>query len=284
MCGVKKPGWPSVIVMYELVEIARLAIDVAVRRVVPDLAAGDAVPENLQAFEPALRRVAGDDRRIDRADRDAANPVRLDMGLVQRLIDAGLIGAERAAALQHQRDAVAALRPPAARMDGLFEMWASRIHIHLLQNCPTIPRAGDAMMTSASIGFCRLAFCPRLKHWRVRKMEVEICGHDAEGNPSHPCQFRPLAIGRTISAGGIAMRREDLLKFPSMPAAGPSYPAGPYRFVNREFLVITYETDPELIRAACPSRWSRSISRSCTMNGSRCRTAPASAATPNPGW
>ena len=38
------------------------------------------------------------------------------------------------------------------------------------------------------------------------------------------------------------MRREDVLRLPSMPAAGPSYPAGPYRFVNREFLVITYET------------------------------------------
>ena len=48
------------------------------------------------------------------------------------------------------------------------------------------------------------------------------------------------------------MRREDLLKLPSMPAAGPSYPAGPYRFVDREFLVITYETDPELIRAGLP--------------------------------
>ena len=34
-------------------------------------------------------------------------------GLVQRLIDARLIGAQRAAALQHQGDAAAALRPPA---------------------------------------------------------------------------------------------------------------------------------------------------------------------------
>ena len=37
-----------------------------------------------------------------------------------------------------------------------------------------------------------------------------------------------------------------------MPAAGPSYPAGPYRFINREFLVITYETDAALIRAGLP--------------------------------
>ena len=44
------------------------------------------------------------------------------------------------------------------------------------------------------------------------------------------------------------MRQEDVLKLPSMPASGPSYPAGPYRFIDREFMVITYETDPDFIR------------------------------------
>ena len=48
------------------------------------------------------------------------------------------------------------------------------------------------------------------------------------------------------------MRREDLFKLPSMPAAGPSYPAGPYRLIDRGFLVISYETDAELNRAALP--------------------------------
>jgi len=48
------------------------------------------------------------------------------------------------------------------------------------------------------------------------------------------------------------MRKRDVLKLSSMPAAGPSYPAGPYRFVDREFMVITYETDPEIIRAELP--------------------------------
>lgn len=31
-----------------------------------------------------------------------------------------------------------------------------------------------------------------------------------------------------------------------------SYPAGPYRFINREFFVITYETDPDLLQAILP--------------------------------
>src|SRR5215468_8480382 len=48
------------------------------------------------------------------------------------------------------------------------------------------------------------------------------------------------------------MRKEDVLKLPSMPAAGPSYPAGPYRFVNREYMVITYETDPQALVADLP--------------------------------
>ena len=48
------------------------------------------------------------------------------------------------------------------------------------------------------------------------------------------------------------MNRETILAAPSMPVAGPSYPAGPYRFIHREFMVITYESDPELIRAQLP--------------------------------
>jgi acetoacetate decarboxylase len=43
------------------------------------------------------------------------------------------------------------------------------------------------------------------------------------------------------------MRKADVLGLPSMPAAGPSYPAVPYRFINREFMVITYETDAAVI-------------------------------------
>lgn len=48
------------------------------------------------------------------------------------------------------------------------------------------------------------------------------------------------------------MRKEDILNLPSMPMASPSYPKGPYRFTNREYMVITYESDPDAIRAALP--------------------------------
>src|SRR5215470_7902723 len=48
------------------------------------------------------------------------------------------------------------------------------------------------------------------------------------------------------------MKARDILQLPSMPAASPSYPRGPYRFRNREYLIITYESDPVAIRAALP--------------------------------
>lgn len=48
------------------------------------------------------------------------------------------------------------------------------------------------------------------------------------------------------------MKREKILGLPSMPAASPSYPMGPYRFVNREYMIITYVTDHELLLSAVP--------------------------------
>ena len=38
----------------------------------------------------------------------------------------------------------------------------------------------------------------------------------------------------------------------AMPLTSPAFPPGPYRFVNREYLIITYRTDPERLRAIVP--------------------------------
>lgn len=38
----------------------------------------------------------------------------------------------------------------------------------------------------------------------------------------------------------------------AMPLWRPSYPRGPYRFINREFLIITYETDIDCLREVVP--------------------------------
>ena len=38
----------------------------------------------------------------------------------------------------------------------------------------------------------------------------------------------------------------------AMPLTSPAFPRGPYRFKNREFLVLTYRTDPAALRAVVP--------------------------------
>jgi acetoacetate decarboxylase len=38
----------------------------------------------------------------------------------------------------------------------------------------------------------------------------------------------------------------------AMPLTSPAFPPGPYRFINREYMIITYRTDPEKLRALVP--------------------------------
>ena len=38
----------------------------------------------------------------------------------------------------------------------------------------------------------------------------------------------------------------------AMPLSSPAYPIGPYRFRNREYLIITYRTDPQKLRERRP--------------------------------
>jgi acetoacetate decarboxylase len=38
----------------------------------------------------------------------------------------------------------------------------------------------------------------------------------------------------------------------AMPVTSPAFPVGPYRFVDREFLIITYRTDPDRLREVVP--------------------------------
>ncbi|HEX7349103.1 MAG TPA: acetoacetate decarboxylase [Rhodanobacteraceae bacterium] len=49
------------------------------------------------------------------------------------------------------------------------------------------------------------------------------------------------------------MKIEDVRKHAySMPLTSPSYPRGPYRFINREFMNIVYRTDADALRAVVP--------------------------------
>jgi acetoacetate decarboxylase len=49
------------------------------------------------------------------------------------------------------------------------------------------------------------------------------------------------------------MRQKEVLERAfAMPLTNPAYPPGPYRFVNREYLIITYRTDAAKLRAVVP--------------------------------
>src|SRR5208283_4222622 len=39
----------------------------------------------------------------------------------------------------------------------------------------------------------------------------------------------------------------------AMPLTSPAFPPGPYRFVDREFFIVTFRTDPDALRAVIPA-------------------------------
>ena len=48
------------------------------------------------------------------------------------------------------------------------------------------------------------------------------------------------------------MKKSEVLSLPSMPLQSPTYPVGPYRFFNRQYMTISYHTSPDAIREALP--------------------------------
>lgn len=48
------------------------------------------------------------------------------------------------------------------------------------------------------------------------------------------------------------MKKADVLRLASMPLQSPTYPRGPYRFFNRQYLAIAYRTDAAAAREALP--------------------------------
>jgi acetoacetate decarboxylase len=46
--------------------------------------------------------------------------------------------------------------------------------------------------------------------------------------------------------------RDEFLAASSMPLVSPRYPKGPYRLIDREYLLINYESDPDAIREMLP--------------------------------
>jgi acetoacetate decarboxylase len=48
------------------------------------------------------------------------------------------------------------------------------------------------------------------------------------------------------------MNKQDVLALSSMPLQSPTYPTGPYKFFNRQYMIVYYKTDPAKIREMLP--------------------------------
>ena len=64
----------------------------------------------------------------------------------------------------------------------------------------------------------------------------------ARNQPHRPHSTKEISYARrTVRTSAFAM-----------PLTSPAYPIGPYRFRNREYLIITYRTDPQKLARARP--------------------------------
>src|SRR5262252_6365229 len=70
----------------------------------PHRRGADGLPEFPQSLDTLFRRIAANKGRINRSDRNAGDPVGMQIGLRQGLINATLVGPKGTAALQDQRD------------------------------------------------------------------------------------------------------------------------------------------------------------------------------------
>src|SRR5215217_4584904 len=63
-------------------------------------------PKLAKPVNAGFGRIARNNRSVDRSNRNAGNPIRMDVGFGQGLVDASLVCPQSAAALQQQRNAV----------------------------------------------------------------------------------------------------------------------------------------------------------------------------------
>src|SRR5262249_38238635 len=118
---------------------------------------GDAFPERPQLVDAGFRRIAGDQGRIDRADRNAGDPVGLKLGFRESLVDPSLISSERAAALEHQGNALER------------RAWQSHVrlgHPRLLVHGNSVARATQKTYAGAAVGSGLLAVFAALRAMR----------------------------------------------------------------------------------------------------------------------
>src|SRR4029453_90923 len=92
----------------------------------------DQVPELPKLVDARGRRISSNDRSVDGTDRNARDPVRVQIRFSKGLVDAALVGAQRPAALKGQRDALEGKAPSAFRRE---EAGAQGLHRSVRFGC-----------------------------------------------------------------------------------------------------------------------------------------------------
>ena len=87
------------------------------------------------------------------------------------------------------------------------------------------------------------------EHWAAGRADVERTLEPSRLEEPHAARggcdgSRPDARYRCRSEGTSPMKLDDVRKRAfAMPLTSPAFPPGPYRFVDREYLIIIYRTD-----------------------------------------
>ena len=74
------------------------------------------------------------------------------------------------------------------------------------------------------------------------------------------------------------MNKKDVIGLASMPLQSPTYPRGPYKFFNRQYLVISYKTDADVIRAHLPEPLATRVNSTQTQNHGSATSFPTAPA------
>ena len=143
--------------------------------------------------------------------------------------------------------------PKELRQSAEAELLAQEADHKVYNIIPLIYRARNYEGASKDYEFSRRTM---EEHWKAGYSDmVRTLRHpEVLQRPTKPrwrFHLRPQATGSRT--GETTMKLADVRKNAfAMPLNDPSYPKGPYKFYNREFVVISYRTDPERLRAVVP--------------------------------
>src|SRR6516225_4143325 len=98
----------------------------------------------------------------------------------------------------------------------------------------------------------------RARHWPIpRCLSFRIgskgCARSISAKSGPDIELCASSVFSSLFRRGIAMKESDVRARPfAMPLTSPAFPPGPYRFRQREYLIIAYRTDPDKLRALVP--------------------------------